>query len=199
VRTLPLRLTPLPGEAFDGWLHAYAARLRISIADLELATVARRRAFAAKPVDLSVRGLGRSDVAAVSAATGVDPNCVAAMWQPLSRYAATVSERFQGTLRKALLPLPASRFCPHCLEETGGRWMSTWRIPSNVACLDHRCYLLDCCPSCAKPQRRYPRYRIKALREGWICATDVSEAPGKHRQDCGTPRMSFTYSPLWRT
>ncbi len=186
MRTLPLRLTPLPGEAFDGWLHAYAARLRISIADLEPATVARSRALAAKPVELAVNGLNPSEVAAVAAATGVDPKDLAAMWQPLNRYTAMVSERFQGTLRKALLPLPASRFCPHCLDETGGRWMSTWRLPTHVACLDHRCYLLDRCPTCAKEPRRYPRYRIKALREGWVCATEVSEAPGKHRQDCGT-------------
>lgn len=33
-RTLPIRLTPLPGEALDSWLEALAERLHTNVFDL---------------------------------------------------------------------------------------------------------------------------------------------------------------------
>jgi hypothetical protein len=33
-RVLPIRLAPLPGEAFDSWLEAYAARFQAPLGDL---------------------------------------------------------------------------------------------------------------------------------------------------------------------
>ena len=36
-RTLPIRVTPVPGEALDSWHEALAARLQATLADLAAA------------------------------------------------------------------------------------------------------------------------------------------------------------------
>ncbi|WP_374227332.1 TniQ family protein [Streptomyces sp. AC512_CC834] len=43
-----------------------------------------------------------------------------------------------------------SRFCPACLEETGGRWQVTWRLGWSFACIRHHVLLADRCPACLR-------------------------------------------------
>ena len=49
----------------------------------------------------------------------------------------------------------ASRFCPRCLEEDGGRWQIAWRMVWFFACPKHQCLLAELCPECSAPQRSF--------------------------------------------
>ncbi|WP_412566119.1 TniQ family protein [Streptomyces nojiriensis] len=50
--------------------------------------------------------------------------------------------------RQLLWGRAGSRFCPACLEETGGRWQVTWRLGWSFACTRHHVLLADRCPAC---------------------------------------------------
>src|ERR1035438_3228207 len=86
---IPVRLPPLPGEALDSWLEAYADLLHVTVRDI----------FACAGMDWGrVNGdqrtgkpwlhqLDEPDLAALSAATGVPPGMLAGM--TLARYQGT--------------------------------------------------------------------------------------------------------------
>jgi TniQ len=168
---IPVRLPPLPGEALDSWLEAYADLLHVSVRDI----------FAFAGVDWGrVNGdqrtgkpwlcqLGEPDLAALSAATGILPETLAGM--TLARY--------QGTgLAEATAPpgmrrtprwwrqLSGSRYCPRCLAANGGRWMLAWRIPWAFACAGCQVLLADTCPDCG---RRHQRTRTGQPRQPGRC------------------------------
>lgn len=52
--------------------------------------------------------------------------------------------------------LPGLRFCPACLKEDEQPYFRRkWRLSFSVACLTHRCFLLDRCPGCGTPFTPY--------------------------------------------
>jgi hypothetical protein len=59
-----------------------------------------------------------------------------------------------------------SRFCPHCLRETAGRWQLAWRTNWSFTCMRHGCMLADSCPMCRAPQRRNPPYASRIPQPG---------------------------------
>ena len=156
---IPVRLPPLPGEALDSWLEAYADLLHVSVRDI----------FAFAGVDWGrVNGdqrtgkpwlcqLDEPDLAALSAATRV----------PAATLAGMTLARYQGTgLAEATAPpgmrrtprwwrqLSGSRYCPRCLALNGGRWMLAWRIPWTFACTGCQVLLADICPDCGLRHQR---------------------------------------------
>lgn len=58
-----------------------------------------------------------------------------------------------------------SHFCPECLKETGGVWLSSWKLPWSFACVKHGTFLIDSCPLCRRRPRAggleglYPEFR----------------------------------------
>lgn len=158
-RRIPIRLEPIAGECFDGWLDAYAQRLKVS-------TVQLGEALDVSPelLRLPCAKLARADRApdperVAARACEIDPGQVAATWQGLARYHRLIDQRLgSGALSRATRPMTWSRFCPTCLSESGGRWLVTWRLPWYLACAAHGTMLADACPSCDGPQRdRTPR------------------------------------------
>jgi hypothetical protein len=77
VRTFPIRLAPLPGEALDSWLEALAHRLSVGLGDvlddLELAAPFQHgiREIAV-PTDWTI-ALREEEAARIAHATGTDP------------------------------------------------------------------------------------------------------------------------------
>ena len=76
---IPIRLAPLPGEALDSWLEAYADLLHVSVRDIFTFAGAswdrvNGRQDAGKPW---LHRLDEPDLAALSAATGVPPGTLA--------------------------------------------------------------------------------------------------------------------------
>ncbi|OJZ63576.1 hypothetical protein BRW65_29705 [Mycobacterium paraffinicum] len=91
----------------------------------------------------------------IATVTGLHPDAVLAM--TLSRYDGTGLEIDHPNGRIATsFPFgyrPWSRYCPHCLAHTGGRWQLHWRLGWSFACVRHHCLLADECPRCGKHPR----------------------------------------------
>jgi hypothetical protein len=80
-RVLPIRLAPVPGEAFDSWLERYAARLQVRLVDLieaiGLVRPPRTTSHAATPPNWTT-ALQRAEVDRIVCTTGVDAGCSSA-------------------------------------------------------------------------------------------------------------------------
>ena len=145
---IPIRLAPLPGEALDSWLGAYADLLHVTVRDIfRFAGIdcgrAGRGQLNGKPW---LHQLAEPELAALSAATGVPAQTLAGM--TLARYHGTGL-----AARPGIQPAPrwwrqpsGSRYCPRCLAANGGRWMLAWRIPWAFACTGCQVLLADACP-----------------------------------------------------
>ncbi|MEJ7783942.1 MAG: TniQ family protein [Solirubrobacteraceae bacterium] len=151
---IPIRLQPLPGESFDGWLDAYSQRLKVSSFELG-------EALGIPAPLLHLRGanvaLGHPDLdpeRVAARACGIDPARVAALWFGLARYERLVAKRVGGRwLARALRPMTSSRYCPTCLRDSAGRWRAVWRLPWYLACETHETILASGCPHCGGTQR----------------------------------------------
>src|SRR5205085_8270032 len=115
--------------------------------------------------------LGAQQIAA--SASGIDPAAVGALWFGLVRYDRLIAERVSRTdtrrravrwFARVLRPMVASRWCPSCLHENGGRWLAAWRLPWYLACPTHRTLLASGCPACGGTQR-YGGLRAKYVPE----------------------------------
>jgi hypothetical protein len=181
VRTLPIRVAPLPGEAIDSWLHAAAARMGVSWGDFLSAVGLAPSRFG---LDTWVVQPLPQEMASIAAATDIDPGCVAAM--TLAHYAGrvlqinTATRRVTGT---ALWRGPGSPYCPQCLAEKGGRWLLRWRTGWSFVCVEHRCLLAHTCPACGR--RVGTRSLLKdAVPVLGCCANPPAGAVTRTRQRC---------------
>ncbi|MGH2856933.1 MAG: TniQ family protein [Solirubrobacteraceae bacterium] len=170
----PIRLDPVAGESFDGWIDAYAQRLLMPGREL-----ARALGLPDKLVRLHGSNVAKGDPALdpeqiAAWACGVDPAAVSALWSGLARYDRLIADRVadghQGRRRavrwfaRVLRPMASSRWCPTCLRENGGRWLAAWRLPWYLACPIHRALLASSCLECGAVQR-YGGLRAKHVPE----------------------------------
>ena len=156
LRTIPIRLRPIAGESLESWLWAYAYRLQVKPIELLAALQLVHPPSNVFP-DCTVR-LFPSELASLSAITGIDFDVFSAM--TLHRYNERVlfvrEDKPRSIDRYHLWARPiGSRFCPYCLADSGGRWQLRWRLSWTFACPQHRCLLLDRCPSCGAIPRGY--------------------------------------------
>jgi TniQ/Bacterial regulatory helix-turn-helix protein, lysR family len=184
--TIPIRVPPLPGEAIDSWVEAYARRLTCKVGELlGLAGIPAltKAAWASKPW---TAGSNPRDFLALSALTGVT----------VADLNALTLARFDGTL-VTLAPtahshgparwwphLTGSRFCPACLDETAGRWKLVWRLPWTFACVGHGLLLADTCHAC---HRR--------ARADWTVQRPLATRPDQ----CRAPRLTQHLDEATRT
>jgi hypothetical protein len=155
---IPIRLAPLPGEALDSWLGAYADLLHVTVRDIFRSAGidcgrAGRGQLSGKPW---LHRLGEADLAELSAATGVPAQALAGM--TLARYHGTGLAEVAAQPGLPSVPrwwrhLAGSRYCPRCLAANGGRWMLAWRIPWAFACTGCQALLADACPDCGRRHR----------------------------------------------
>lgn len=194
VRTFPLRVALIEGEALDSWLEFVAYRHHTPPAVLlrycgidpqvflhswlvrpQLAQFERLAALAEEPLE---------DLAAAT----------------LLRYAGVEFDRAARGQR----PRPSawgwrafSRLCPQCLSDSGGRWQIAWRLNWTFACLRHRRILAESCACCCGRQRwgtlrarevptpgRCARaYRDRTRRAIVACSADLTRAGGLRLAD----------------
>jgi hypothetical protein len=196
VAVIPIRLAPLPGEALDSWLEAYADLLHVTVRDIfAFAGASWGRATgqqdAGKPWLVQ---LNEPDLAALSAATGVTPETLAGM--TLARYQGTGLAEVTAPPGMRRTPrwwrqLSCSRYCPRCLAANGGRWMLAWRIPWAFACTGCRVLLADTCPDCG---RRHRRTRTAQPRQPGRC--DLTGLPLPPPRPPGATTFSCTSDPV---
>lgn len=152
VRTLPIRLTPVEGEALDSWLEALAHRSDAAWADILAAVGLLPGRFGTFPWIVDVPA---AQAASISAATGIALNAVHAMtFAHFDKTPLRANAQYPSVSR----PFPwarasGSRYCPQCLADSGGRWQLMWRLGWSFACVKHACLLADVCPKCLGVQR----------------------------------------------
>jgi hypothetical protein len=196
-RTLPIRVSPFPGEALDSWHEALAARLHATLADLTAAMFPARLPGKTRPASAIM--VADSDAAAITASCQIAAADVHAL--TLARYdgiALRLDRQSARVVRNVLWGRPSgSRFCPQCLAQTGGRWQLSWRLGWSFACLDHGRLLADACPECGRIQRLQPHLLTRVPRPG-TCAGPAPQATGVSAPRCGadlTAARTLTLAP----
>jgi hypothetical protein len=190
---LPITVVPLPGEALESWIAAYARRLHSTGSDL----IAHLGLGGSRIAHMTLR-LHDHEAAALERATGVSRQALAAMTlQPHDGLAIAITPG-----RRALASrFPAGRFgnartryCPQCLAHDDGRGPLTWRLPWSFACPLHRVLLLDFCPACRRPPRIWNARRL-GPQTGAACTRDNPVASSR-RGGCGTDLTAAGSVPL---
>jgi hypothetical protein len=129
--------------------------------------------------------LTSAEAAGISVATGQPPAQLLPM--TLARYDGT-GLRIRPETRTANRAFPwsrmrFSRFCPECLRDTGGRWQLFWRLGWAFTCEQHRCLLVDECPSCGQRQRERP-FPAELIPMPGHCGLPAAGASGRASQRC---------------
>lgn len=185
IRSLPIRLEPVNGEALDSWLEAIAFRTHSGFGDL-LVAVGLPRANQPGARQWITR-LTAAQRRSISDATKMTPETInATTLDYYSGRALHIDPRKATTTRQsAWSQVRGSRFCPACLDETGGRWQLQWRLELSFACLVHRRLLADACPGCNQPQRIRPHVGYAVPQPGF-CANRATGALGQSAPRCLT-------------
>jgi TniQ len=186
VRTLPIGLDPVTGEALDSWLEALCRQLGCAWGDF-IAAVGLPPPSAGLCTPPWLIRLTAAQAGALHAATGV----------PIPRLHAMTLASLDGT---ALGLLPAtraldrsfpwsrfrfSRYCPACLQGNGGRWPLFWRTGWAFACTEHCCLLADECPACRRRLRGHVGLVERVPSDGQRCALPATHATGRNSPRCG--------------
>ena len=159
-RSLPIRVTPVPGEALDSWFDALAHRLQVPVADLlpalGLPVGTRRRPDLTHdiPGDWTIL-LRPAEAAAIGTASALPADRIAAMTLAAYDQRALIIDDVARRvhIRSLWGRGVGSRYCPDCLGDTGGRWQLAWKLNWSFACPTHQRLLADWCPDCERPQR----------------------------------------------
>ncbi|MGH3195018.1 MAG: TniQ family protein [Streptosporangiaceae bacterium] len=126
---IPIRLPPLPGEALDSWLEAYAHLLHVTVRDI----------FAFAGVDWDrvngdqrtskpwLHSLGEPDLIALSAVTRVPAATLAGM--TLARYQGTGLAEVTAEPGRPWTPRCAAAAAPNCADSAGRS--PTWTAASS--------------------------------------------------------------------
>lgn len=186
LRTLPLRVAPLPGEAIDSWLEALAARHRATFG----AVLAQCDLHASDVSGLGLLAPPSSTVDDIAFVTGVASDVVQDLTLPLG------DVRGRGhRYRHCWGWRTSSRYCPRCLTETGGRWKLSWRHNTTFACTAHHCLLVDSCPGC------HQALRVRSPRVGSVPVLGRCANPRQPRKlgaiaKCDVDLTAATTTPL---
>lgn len=184
VRTLPIRIDPVDGEAIDSWVEAIAHRTHTAFGDL--LTAVGLSPYNAMGTSAWIVCLNADEAAAISTATGITHDVLETM--TLQHYSGR-AVRIKPDSRMLSRAFPwgrgrGSRFCPTCLEETGGRWQLAWRLGWTFACTIHNCLLADACPHCGAVQRRRTHIGDIIPQPG-RCSHPAPDAIGRTPPRCG--------------
>ena len=181
VRSLPIRVAPIPGEAIDSWLEFTASRLAVSWGEMldALGLPPGGSGYPPWAVDAS-----RGQLQEISHATGVS---AVQLQKMLLRHYNGHALALEGSslIHSASSPWTrrsGSRYCPGCLRDSGGRWLLAWRLGWAFVCVRHRCLLADTCPTCGQ----IPRIRVPpsfAIPQPGHCASaPTGERPVRRRR-----------------
>ncbi|MET0996189.1 MAG: TniQ family protein [Mycobacterium sp.] len=202
IRTLPLYLDPVPGEALDSWLAAIAHRSHTAWADMLTAAGLETAGTAVARGSwlLEIEGHRLEELAA---AVGIDTAMIKSMTR--SRYDGTALDIGRDPIRRTRrFPwgyVGRSRYCPHCLAQTGGRWQLAWRLGWSFVCVEHQCLLVDSCPRCGRPPRGGDPWRVMLCRSQDGAVSRARKRAAGHPHDV-TPscplRQQFCFPPSTR-
>ena len=189
----PIRLDPVQGESFDGWIDAYAQRLLISGLEFGHALELPPRLLRLHGANVAKGEAGLDAERIAARACGADPAAVGSLWFGLARYDRLIAARLARTdarrravnwFGRVLRPMVSSRWCPSCLAQSGGRWLAAWRLPWYLVCPTHHTMLATGCPACGGTQR------YAGLRAGYVpalltsCSRPTAGQAGRRDHRC---------------
>ena len=194
VRTLPIRVKPLPEESLDSWLEALAGRTDATWGEIlhAVGIFGRQGNTASYWGTRANVSLTPGQVDTISYCTGVEPCRLQAMTlQPW------INDTSWQRPSAASLRVTGSRFCPKCLEERGGRWRVWWRLRWAFVCPTHGCLLADACRVCGCLQRTAPP-RFDEVPKLGSCTRGVTrsgETPRCHEPLSSAPAIRLDTDP----
>lgn len=156
VDTIAIRLSPVPGEALDSWLEAYARRLYSGMSDIFHLALAPAEYPGQVPERLRrLLWLSPAECSALSSVSAIPEPRLNEMTMAYYDGILVSIDEVNRTLRRShwWSRASGSRYCPQCLASNDGRWLLAWRLPWSFACLRHQVLLADCCPSCGARAR----------------------------------------------
>ncbi|MFF5587340.1 TniQ family protein [Streptomyces hygroscopicus] len=179
VRTLPIRLAPLPAEALDSWLEALATRMSTPFANVLTAVGLSASAYGLPRWAMM---LGTGEAEQIAAATGTDAEQIISMTLQRWDGQALVIDPVRRIGRpQTLWSGPrGSRYCPACLVESGSRWPAAWRLTWSFACTRHHVLLADRCPECDRSPRSRCHQLAGVPRPG-LCPAPVPRTASRDR------------------
>lgn len=183
---VPLWVPPLPGEALDSWLEAYARRLFTTTPEF----IRFLGMTNAQPA-LMVRRLTDPERNTLARRTGAAPDGLTALTlEPWDGLAVSIepAARLLGRPPAWRHHGNHTRYCPLCLSENHGRWPLAWRLPWSFSCTRHNLLLLDYCPRCGHeppvaslrrsgPSRPGECLRMTSRGKVSYCGFPLAEAP----------------------
>lgn len=177
LRTFPLRVEPLPGEAIDSWLEAVARTHRATFGSVLDQCGIDIRSINRKPWQQVFLTPPPSMISDIAYATGVCADVVRATTSS-SVEGDSVLNRYRWAWRCS------SRACPRCLAATGGRWYLKWRHNLCFICAKHNCVLIDTCASCGRPWRTR-QHHVSLIPQESCCANPAHTAGPGTGVTCG--------------
>ncbi|MET8453998.1 TniQ family protein [Streptomyces sp. NPDC005209] len=182
--SLPISLMPLPDEALESWIGAYARRLHAT----NSAFLDAIGLTGSRTTQMAVR-LTAAEADALHRATGVPRPVLTAMTlEPYDGLAVTINPDRRRLMRPPAWRFSAARtrYCPACVAENTGRGPVFWRLPWAFACTTHRALLLDFCPDCHRPPNPWTARRL-GRRVAGVCTRDSLTSPAGRtgRRPCG--------------
>lgn len=159
MRRLPFVIRPLPDEPFDSWVELMASSHGATITEMAAGLgligfdaqpdTQRRTSLRAWATELPAEDLHR-----LTEATGLPAEELRAMTR--MDFAASAIRLTRSGRISSFCPSTgvAGRYCPDCLQDSGGRWRLSWQFPFGFVCLRHKAVLVDRCPNCEHPPRQ---------------------------------------------
>ena len=178
VPNLPFVLTPVPGESFDSWFEAYAARLQVSTGDLAVGLGLPGEYLHTTIGTLLSRGVTPTHLHRVAEATGLAATTLRDLFHRAGPAPTGGRSVVARAIRMAWAPAAGTKFCPSCLADNGGRFSLAWRLPWTFFCLHHNEVLAAACPQCHQP----PRARLIAAARRPEPTRCCNPNPGRTRR-----------------
>lgn len=185
----PLLPSLIPSETFPSWVRTLGRTYRLDTKRAAglIGLPVRRQNY------LTMHTAVRRCAPGIALRTGEPQDTLETMgkaWQLPRIYRPTALPRSIGGV-------DGSSFCPACLSENGGRWLSRWLNPLSTHCLRHGTCLRARCPVCQSRPFRNLAW-LWANGPGWKCYGQVNHNEGSGsglRKICGYDLRQM--APAW--
>ncbi len=182
--TLPVSVTPRPGESIESWLEHLADANGLTTAQL-LGAAGRGRAgtrfltLAPSPTTITrIAALARVDEQDVYAAT-----LAAFDGTALDLTGLNPDDRhsYRQVAARGWTPAHGTQICPTCLADDCA-WQGAWRLLLVTTCSRHQSLLVARCPSCRRPFRDQRHSHLRRVGAATVCGNPLGAGPAKQCQ-----------------
>lgn len=183
ITRLPLTVDPGEGEQLASWLVRWAHRFGLPVSQLLSALGVGLPAAPSTRVEHHLAA--HADTLAAAAGLRAlppsrrDPSSAVASEMLLARYLTDYHGRSTPLL-------PRSRFCPRCLAESGGIWLTQWTGPLELVCTRHQVLLARRCPACHRARFTTTAWMTHNT-DPWVCSESIGaeHVPRTRYEECG--------------